>query len=476
MTTFKQTPFTASASRAATSTAAARAAATRRTSFQATPPASSPPTVPLQVGNRGGQLSVADIAAALSAGPLPFRLTAYDGSSTGRADAPIGLHVANRRALTYILTAPGDLGLARAYVAGDLQFRGVHSGDPYELLRLMADELHLRRPTAGELKDIVTSLGWRTLTPVAPPSQEATPRWRRTAQGLGHSKKRDSVAVSSHYDVSNAFYEMVLGPSMTYTCGLFPTADATLEQAQEAKHALVFDKLGLQPGQRLLDVGCGWGAMARYAARRGVQVLAVTLSRQQAEWAQKSIVQEGLHHLAEVRHLDYRDVTETGFDAVSSIGLTEHIGVRNYPDYFAFLQDKLLPGGRLLNHCITRPSNSSKFKTQAFIDRYVFPDGEITGSGRIITAMQNIGLEVRHEENIREHYALTLRDWCGNLRENWDPCVAEVGVGTARVWGLYMAASRLGFERNEIQLHQVLAVKPGPKGDAGVPLRPWWSG
>jgi len=156
--------------------------------------------------------------------------------------------------------------------------------------------------------------------------------------------------------------------------------------------------------------------------------------------------------------------------------LTEHIGVRNYRSYFTFLQNKLRPGGRLLNHSITRPSNSSKYKTQAFIDRYVFPDGEITGSGRIIMAMQEVGFDVRHSENLREHYALTLRDWCANLKEHWDPCVQDVGIGTARVWGLYMAASRLSFERNEIQLHQVLAVKPGPKGDARVPLRPWWSG
>lgn len=423
----------------------------------------------------GKPTTVADLAATVSDGPLPFRLTAFDGSTAGPAEAP-GLHIANRRALTYVLTAPGDLGLARAYVSGDIDFIGAHSADPYELLKLMDDELHLRKPSPLEVKNLVAGVGLKTLVPVAPPPQEATPRWLRLAHGLGHSKKRDSAAISKHYDVSNAFYQYVLGPSMTYTCAVFHSPADSLEQAQENKHALVFDKLALQPGQRLLDVGCGWGSMVRHAARRGVQALGVTLSRQQAEWGQKAIVNEGLQHLAEIRYLDYRDVPETGFDAISSIGLTEHIGVKNYPSYFRSLQDKLRPGGRLLNHSITRPTNSSAVKTEAFIDRYVFPDGEITGSGRIISAMQDTGFDVRHSENLREHYALTLRDWCANLERNWDDCVREVGEGTARVWGLYMAASRLSFERNDIQLHQVLGVKPGEHGDSKVPLRQWWTG
>ncbi len=198
--------------------------------------------------------------------------------------------------------------------------------------------------------------------------------------------------------------------------------------------------------------------MVRHAAQHyGVKALGVTLSREQATWAQEKIKEMGLDHLAEVRHSDYREVTETGFDAVSSIGLTEHIGVRNYPSYFGFLRDRMRPQARLLNHCITRPHNKHQ-DTGAFIDRYVFPDGELTGSGKIITAVQNVGLEVQHEENFRLHYARTLAGWCRNLEENWDACVAEVGEGTARVWGLYMAGSRLAFERNEIQLHHVLAT------------------
>ena len=267
---------------------------------------------------------------------------------------------------------------------------------------------------------------------------------------------------------------MVLGPSMTYTCALFESEDQSLEDAQENKYRIVFDKLNLKPGDRLLDIGCGWGGMVRYAARRGVKVIGATLSREQAEWAQRAIAAEGLSDLAEVRYSDYRDVPETGFDAISSIGLTEHIGVGNYPAYFGLLHSKLRVGGLLLNHCITRPRNNGKMKAGGFIDRYVFPDGELTGSGRIITEAQDVGFEVLHEENLRPHYALTLKGWCEYLEANWDACVAEVGEGTARVWGLYMAGSRLGFERNIVQLHHVLAVKLGPDQRSLTPLRPWW--
>lgn len=422
-----------------------------------------------------GTSTIGDIAATVTTAPLPFRLTAFDGSTAGPAEGP-GMRINNRRALTYVVTAPGDLGLVRAYVSGDIDFLDLHPADPYELLRLMDDGLQLRRPSAAEIKDIVLSLGVKTLVPVPPPPQEAAPRWLRTVDGLRHSRKRDSAAIRSHYDVSNTFYKYVLGRSMTYTCAVFDTPDDSLEKAQEAKHALVFDKLGLQPGQRLLDVGCGWGSMVLHAAGREVQTLGVTLSRQQAEWGQQAIVERGLQHLAEIRYMDYRDVPETGFHAISSIGLTEHIGVRKYPAYFRTLRDKLRPGGRLLNHCITRPDNISSIHPEAFIDRYVFPDGELTGSGRIIATMQDVGFDVRHSENLREHYALTLRGWGANLQTNWEACVDEVGAGSARVWGLYMAASRLSFERNGIQLHQVLAVKPGAKGSADVPLRRWWSG
>ena len=424
--------------------------------------------------NRNGVISIGEAMTRLMPDGVPFRFTAYDGSRAGPEDAPVRLHLRNQRGLSYLLTAPGDLGMARAYVAGDLDLEGVHPGDPYEAMLLMMSRLRFRIPPPAELFAIMRSLGFDHLRPPPPPPQEHLPRWRRVLEGLRHSKERDAVAIHRHYDVSNRFYEMVLGPSMTYTCACFPNEDATLEEAQAFKYDLVCRKLGLRPGTRLLDIGCGWGGMVRHAVREyGVQALGVTLSREQAAWATGAIAREGLADRAEVRYADYRDVTEAGFDAVSSIGLTEHIGVRRYPAYFSFIRTKLRPGGRVLNHSITRPHNRSA-ETGAFIDRYVFPDGELTGSGRIITEMQDAGLEVRHEENLREHYALTLEAWCANLVDNWDACVAEVGLGTAKVWGLYMAGSRLGFERNEIQLHQVLAVRPDGSGNSGFGLRPTW--
>ncbi|WP_030484609.1 SAM-dependent methyltransferase [Nocardioides aequoreus] len=425
-------------------------------------------------GAAARRLTVAQMFETLLARPVPIRFTAYDGSSYGPPDARIGLDLKNERGLAYLVTAPGDLGLARAYVAGDLDIHGIHPGNPYDGMVLLLRAMRFRRPSGSEAVALMRSIGLSQLVPPPPPPQEHLPRWRRVVEGLRHSPGRDGAVISHHYDVSNRFYEMVLGPSMTYTCALYEHDDVTLEEAQRAKYDLVARKLALRSGQRLLDVGCGWGGMVRHAAREyGVRALGVTLSREQAEWAQARIREEGLEHLAEVRHLDYRQVPETAFDAVSSIGLTEHIGVANYPAYFGLLRDKLRPGGRLLNHSITRPTNRPQ-QTGAFIDRYVFPDGELTGSGRIITEAQDAGLEVQHEENLRVHYARTLAGWSANLEAHWDECVAEVGEGTARVWGLYMAGSRMGFERNEIQLHQVLATRTDDDGTSHFPLRPDW--
>ena len=228
---------------------------------------------------------------------------------------------------------------------------------------------------------------------------------------------------------------------------------------------------------RLLDVGCGWGGMVLHAVKNyGVSAIGVTLSEQQAHWGQQAIIEAGLESQAQIRFSDYRDVAETQFDAVSSIGLTEHIGRANYPSYFSFLFGKLKEEGRMLNHTITRPNDDepTHYRT-SFINRYVFPDGELSGPGHIMSAMNSAGFEIRHEENLREHYALTLRHWCENLEENWDAAVEEAGLGTSRVWRLYMAASRLGFDLNTIQLHQTLGVKLGAGGVSGMPLRPDFS-
>ncbi|MDQ6618040.1 MAG: cyclopropane-fatty-acyl-phospholipid synthase family protein [Actinomycetota bacterium] len=431
--------------------------------------------VPPQVGTSAARLSLAGIVELLSDGRFPVRFTAYDGSATGPANSEISIHLATPRGVRYLFTAPGNLGLARAYIGGDLQICGVHPGSPYPAMRLRADELRFRRPTVGELVRITRSLGWDLLRPTPPPPQESRPRWRRTMEGLAHSRDRDSQAIRHHYDVSNRFYEMVLGPSMTYTCAVFDRPEASLEQAQERKHELIADKLGLRAGMRLLDVGCGWGGMVLYAARRGVRALGVTLSLEQARWAQQALAVEGLTELAEVRHMDYRDAPGRDYDAIASIGLLEHVGVRSYPSYFAQLMAKLRPGGRLVNHCLTAPRNRALIHgVSAFTDRYVFPDGELAGAGKIVTEAQNSGLEVRHVENLREHYALTLTQWIANLTARWDECVAEVGEPSARVWGLYMSAARLALERNRMELHQVLAVRPDATGNAQVPLCMWW--
>jgi cyclopropane-fatty-acyl-phospholipid synthase len=270
--------------------------------------------------------------------------------------------------------------------------------------------------------------------------------------------------------VSNRFYEWILGPTMAYTCAVYPHADASLEEAQEEKVDLVCRKLDLRPGQRLLDVGCGWGTMVVHAATNyGVRAIGVTLSRQQAEHGQKWLAQLGLSDVAEIRHDDYRNVAESGFDAISSIGLTEHIGAKNLAGYARFLAGKLRPQGRLLNHCITRTVTWAPARTRGFINRYVFPDGELEAVGTIVSALQDNGLEVRHEENFREHYARTLAAWSANLDAHWDSAVAEVGERRARAWRLYLAASRLGFVQRRIELHQVLAVRT-EGGVSGMPF------
>jgi cyclopropane-fatty-acyl-phospholipid synthase len=394
-----------------------------------------------------------------------MRLTAYDGSSFGPDDAEVTLDIRTPEAVQYAASAPGDLGLARAYISGAL---GVEGSLHRALTMLVTDgsqDVSLK-DKIGALRDLGP---WVLKRPPIPPEESSHP-WRR---GLRHSKDRDAKAISHHYDVSNRFYEMVLGPSMTYTCAVYPDQDASLEVAQYTKYDLVAQKLRLESGMRLLDVGCGWGGMVMHAAEHyGVKALGVTLSRQQAEWAQKTIADRGLAHRAEVRFLDYRDVPESNFDAVSSIGLTEHIGRRNLGGYFTRLYEKLRPEGRLLNHCITRPTTRERARAGGFIDRYVFPDGELLGVGTIMSSLQNNGFEPRHEENLREHYAMTLRDWGENLENHWTESVAEVGLRRARVWELYMAASRVGFDLNRIQLHQILGVKLSRDAQSGFPLRP----
>jgi cyclopropane-fatty-acyl-phospholipid synthase len=417
-------------------------------------------------------MALADVFERIAGPDAPVEFRAYDGSSAGSTDAPVRITVRSPVAVSYLAQAPGSLGLARAYVSGHLDVEG----DMYTALRRMMAAQEASLSTAEKLQLLRELGGPRRLLPRIPPPPQEVRINRRWLGGKRHSKQRDASAISHHYDVSNTFYEWVLGPSMAYTCACYPRPDATLEEAQAHKHDLVARKLGLRSGMRLLDVGCGWGGMVRHAAREyGVKALGVTLSAQQAAWGQQAIEDQGLAGLAEVRHLDYRDVTEGDFDAVSSIGLTEHIGKAQLPGYFRFLYGKLRPEGRMLNHCITRPDDTAPARVAGgFINRYVFPDGELESPGFLLSLMNSTGFEIRHEENLREHYALTLAGWCANLDAHWDEAVAEVGEGTARVWRLYMAGSRLGFERNVVQLHQILGVRLDADGQAGMPLRPDW--
>lgn len=436
-----------------------------------------PPT--LLARESAERMTIAEILAAFLPADVPLRIRAYDGSVFGPADADLELELVSRRAVQYVVTAPGDLGLARAYLTGQMRVHGVHPGAPHDLFAVLEQvrKRDARRPDARTLTRVARSLGPESLHRPPVPDLEVPPAWQRMLGGLRrHSRARDAEVVSYHYDVSNRFYEMVLGPSMTYTCAVFAREDATLEEAQEEKYRLVHDKLALRPGDRLLDLGCGWGGMVRHAARRGVRAVGVTLSAEQAEWAQRAIAREGLGDLAEVRLQDYRDVPERDFDAISSIGMTEHIGRSHYRAYFTDVRELLRPGGLFLNHCITRPVNDGGAHAGQFIDRYIFPDGELCGSGTVMSAVQDAGLEVHHAENFRQHYARTLAGWCANLVEHWDECVAEVGEAKARLWGLYMGACQYGFETDVTELFHVLAQRPlAPRQPAAVPLRPWWS-
>lgn len=405
---------------------------------------------------------------------LAIAVETYDGGRLGPVDAPATLVLRSPDALRRILTAPGELGVGRAYVAGDLDVRG----DVYAALIALRERLPEVRMGPTQLAALVRLVGTRDLRPLPAPPEEARLRGRR------HSRRRDAAAIAHHYDVSNRFYELVLGPSMTYSCAVWEGPDLTLENAQAAKYELICRKLALRPGVRLLDVGCGWGGMAVHAAEHhGARVVGVTLSRRQVEWAQKAVAGAGLADRVEIRFQDYRDVRDGPFDAVSSIGMFEHVGLRNLSLYFRHLHRLLRPEGRLLNHGISRPARvgghtrrgvpvtPSRLQRRSFVDRYVFPDGELHEVGAAVSTMQAAGFEVRHLETLREHYGLTLRAWVSNLEANWEEAAREAGEARARIWRLYMAASALNFQAGRTQVHQVLAVK-APKGRSGFPLRP----
>jgi cyclopropane-fatty-acyl-phospholipid synthase len=413
------------------------------------------------------------VAEQLLGGRIPVRIRAWDGSEAGPPKAPVVV-VRNRRALRRMLFKPGELGLARAWVSGDLDIEG----DLYSVLDVVAALIWERdgdsRSLAQALRDPGVRAAARELLKLAgPPIPPAPPREEVRRHGHLHTRRSDRQAISHHYDVGNDFYEIVLGPSMVYSCAYWDEG-GTLESAQRDKLELVCAKLGLTEGMRLLDVGCGWGSMAVHAAREhGVQVVGVTLSQEQAAYGRKRVADEGLTDRVEIRVQDYRDVADGPYDAISSIGMAEHVGAERYLEYASDLYALLKPGGRLLNHQIARrpQGDESTYEVDEFIDAYVFPDGELAPIGTTVTQLERAGFEVRDVESIREHYARTLRRWVGRLEADWDHAVRLTGPGRARVWRLYMAACALAFERNRIGVNQVLAVRAPRSGASGLPLR-----
>jgi cyclopropane-fatty-acyl-phospholipid synthase len=398
---------------------------------------------------------------------LPVAVRCYDGSTLGPADAPSAVVVRSPEALRRIVRAPGELGFSRAYVAGDLDI----DGDVFEALALR-DRFAGKKLGAGDLVAAARLAGVAALRPLPPPPEEARLR------GPLHSKARDAAAIAHHYDLSNDFYRLLLGPSMTYSCAVWDGSTRTLEDAQSAKHELVSRKLALEPGMRVLDIGSGWGSMVLHAAQEhGVRAVGVTISRNQHDLATKRVAEAGIADRVDLRLEDYRDVDDGPYDAVSSIGMFEHVGSARLAEYFDRINTLLRPGGRLLNHAIGRPAHTaqgrgrSATKANPFINRYVFPDGELHELGAVVSAMQHAGFEVRHVESLREHYALTLRCWVANLEAAWERAVEEVGSARARVWRLYLAGSALAFEADRTQVHQVLATKT-VAGASGMPLRP----
>ena len=430
------------------------------------------------------------LAEQLLGNPLPVRVRAWDHSEAGPPGAPV-LVVRSRRALRRVLWRPGELGLARAWVAGELDVEG----DLYQALDLLAGLLWerdegpaapsrhrrvgpararaLARPdSAAAARELLALAG-----PGLPP---AAARARRSGAAPGcatpcAATARPSATTTTSATTSTSWCS---APRMVYSCAYWAerrTAHRRLEDAQRDKLDLICRKLGLRDGQRLLDVGCGWGSLVLHAAREyGVRAVGITLSSEQAAYARKRIAEEGLADRVEIRVQDYREVDDGPYDAISSVGMAEHVGAGALRASTPTSCTRLLkPGGRLLNHQIARRPEPTKRRTRSttFIDAYVFPDGELAPLGRPSASWRRPGFEVRDVESLREHYALTLRRWVANLEADWARGGAADHPGRARVWRLYMAASALAFEHNRIGVNQVLAVRTPRGGASGLPLR-----
>ena len=407
-------------------------------------------------------------------GDVPVRIRAWDGSESGPAGAPVVV-LRSRTALRRLLWDPDELGLARAYVAGEIDLEG-DLGDG--LSRIWA-VLRSRPPSLPGWRDRVRwaatglRLGIVGRRP-EPPREEAV------LAGEKHSTDRDSDAISYHYDQSNELYATLLDEHMAYSCAYFradPAEDPGVRdgsygitEAQRDKLELVCRKLGLQPGMRLLDVGCGWGSLILYAAEHhGVDATGVTISAQQRDHVEKLVAERGLADRVSVRLQDYREVplpADGPYDAVASIEMSEHVGQEQYPAYAATLHRLVRPGGRVLVQAMSHPSAPGG---GAFIERYVAPDMHMRPVWETAAMLSRPGLELRDVESIREHYAWTVRAWADTLEKRWDEVVALIGVPAARIWRLYLAGGGLTFAENRMGVDQLLFVRPDDRGASGMP-------
>jgi cyclopropane-fatty-acyl-phospholipid synthase len=380
----------------------------------------------------------------------PFTVRFWDGSELPSTDGGPTFYVRSPDAAAHLLRAPGELGLGRAYVSGAIDV------DDLEAALRVVDEIEVPPLDAKTKARMALAAVQATGIRRPPPIPKAEIRRR----GRLHSLQRDRQAVRHHYDVSNDFFALFLDRSMTYSCAFFSRDGSSLEAAQTAKLELTCQKLGLQPGERLLDVGCGWGSFAIHAAREhGVSVLGITLSEAQAQLARQRVADAGVTDRVEIRVADYRELADEPFDAVASIGMVEHVGRSKIDEYAATLFRMLKPGGRLLNHGIARLS-PGRSEGGEFSERYVFPDGDTLQLSRVLEALERAGFETNHVEGFREDYAETLRHWAQRLDEHLEEAERLAGPERVRVWRLYLRAARNGFATRYISIFQVRAIRP----------------